>query len=431
MSVNEVLILTILVLLSTFFSASETALTSVQRFKVRKLVMEKAIGAKALQYLVENPAEMLSTVLISSTLVNICASVLAGSIAVRYTSFLGSEGLAIGIATGIMAFIILVFAEITPKTTAIRNAEKVAVLVAPVILVFEFILRPVAFLLSSISKPFIIITGGRVPKKGPFITEEEIKMLVQVGGKEGVIEEEEREMITSIFEFGETNVREVMTPRPDIISIEVNEHMDNLIKMIVDTGHSRIPVYEGNMDNIVGVVYAKELLKAAGKDLSQQGIRQYLRPPLIVPEGKKVDDLLHEMQSARTHIAIIVDEHGDTAGLVSLEDLIEEIVGEIYDEFEKKVKPIEKVDENTVMIDGRLSIRDTNKLLKTNVPEKEEEYATISGFVFTLLGKIPAVGDTVRFSDLVISVERVHRRRITRLKITKLPKKEEEEFAGG
>lgn len=431
MMIYELIVLLVLLILSAFFSASETALTSIGRLKVRRLIMEKIRGSKSLQYLTDNPSRMLSTILIGNNIVNICASVLAGGIVMRYTAQLGSTGVAIGVATGAMTFIILVFGEITPKTVAIRNAEKISLFVAPIISTLEVVVRPVAYLLSFVSRPFIRFFGGRIPKKGPFITEKEIKMLVSIGEREGVIEEEEREMITSIFEFGDTTVREVMTPRPDMQCIEVKEPIENAIKTIQEGGHSRIPVYDGSMDNIIGVVYAKDFLKVMGEDLTKLNLRDFLRPPLIIPEGKKIDDLLHQMQSARTHVAIIVDEYGDTAGLVTLEDLIEEIVGEIYDEFEKKVKPVEKIDKNTTIIDARLSIKDINKLLKINLPEREEEYGTVSGFVFTLLGKIPAVGDSVRYGEFEISVERVHRRRITRLKITKLPKVQEEEWAAG
>ncbi|MFC1568399.1 hemolysin family protein, partial [Candidatus Margulisiibacteriota bacterium] len=240
-------------------------------------------------------------------------------------------------------------------------------------------------------------------------------------------EEEERQMITSIFEFTDTIVREVMTPRPDISAVPAGQPVAAIIKMIIESGHSRIPVYETTLDNIVGVIYAKDLLRSGEATV----IRQVLRPVVYIPETKKVPELLHEMQSARTHLAIIVDEYGITSGLVTLEDLIEEIVGEIHDEFEREEKMIEKIDKNTFIVDGRITIKDLNDRLKFDLPEEEKEYDTLSGFVLDQLGKAPAVGDVARHEDLLISVERVLRRRITRLKVSRVPRTIEEESVGG
>jgi len=268
-------------------------------------------------------------------------------------------------------------------------------------------------------------------ERGPFLTLEEIKMLLLTGEREGVIEEEEKEMISSIFEFGETIVREVMTPKPDMQCLPIESSVDQAIKAILESGHSRIPVYEGNIDNIVGIIYAKDLLKTIEVDRSKLNLKDFMRPAIFVPESKKVDDLLHQMQGARTHIAIIIDEYGATAGLVTLEDLIEEIVGEIYDEFEKKAKSIEKIDDRTYIVDARLSIPDVNQALKIRLSKKK--YDTVGGFVMDGLGKVPAVGDSLKYYNLRISVERVYRRRITRVKIEKIPKKYEEgmEAVGG
>lgn len=423
----EIILLIILFALSAFFSAAETALISLSRIKVSRMVEQKLPGAKLVMRLKENPAELLSTILIGNNLVNIAAAALGTSIAIRFASERGwgNVGLAVGLAAGIMTFLILVFGEITPKTVAIRKAEKFSLFVSPFILVIQIVFRPVAYCIGLISLPVIVLLGGRVPHKGPFITEEEIQLILAAGEKEGVIEQEEREMITSIFEFGETIVREVMTPRPDITAFELNQPLSELKKMIIETGHSRIPVYEGNLDNVIGMIYAKDLLKAD----PAATVRDIMRKAVFIPEAKPVSLLLHEMQSARTHLAIIVDEYGMTKGLVTLEDLIEEIVGEIHDEFEREEKMVVKVDENTYLVDGRLSIKDLSDELKTDLPEKD--YDTIGGFVFGELGKAPSVGDVVRFENLLVSVERIHRRRIIRVKIIKLPSQIEEEIVGG
>ncbi len=423
--VLQFVLLLILILLSAFFSMSETALTSVSPVKVRNFVEQKKRGARALSGLLETPGKFLGTILVGNNLVNISASALATSISIQMLEKYGLHevGIAVGISIGIMTFFILVFGEITPKTVAIRNAEAISLLSAPIIRFFSVLFAPLVKIFTFISVPFIRLFGGRMPEKGPFLTLDEIKMLILAGEREGVIEEEEKEMISSIFEFGETIVREVMTPRPDMQCIPVEYSVDQAIKAIVEGGHSRIPVFEGNMDNIVGIIYAKDLLRTVEGNMEKQTLREFMRPAIFIPESKKVDDLLHQMQAARTHIAIIVDEYGVASGLVTLEDLIEEIVGEIYDEFEKKVKSMEKIDDKTFIVDARLSISDVNDALKIRLPKRK--YDTVGGFVLDQLGKVPAVGDSVRYGSLLISVERVIKRRITRVKISKAPKREE------
>jgi CBS domain containing-hemolysin-like protein len=425
--INQLIVLFVLVLFSGFFSASETAIISIGRLKLEELAERKRPGSKSLGYLHANPSMMLSTVLIGNNFVNITASALATTFSISFLNKMGFASLdvVLGIVIGAMTFLILVFGEIIPKTIAIRNAERIALFSAPIIWFLSMILYPLVSSLILISTPFVVLFGGRMPKRGPFLTKEEIKMLLTIGEKEGIIEEEEREMISSIFEFGKTVVREVMTPKPDMQCIDVSDPMGEAISLVIEGGHSRIPVFEGNVDNIIGVIYAKDILKAVLPAPSQVTIRELLRPALFVPPAKRVDDLMHEMQAARTHVAVVVDEYGQTAGLVSMEDLVEEIVGEIYDEFEKSFKMTEKIDEKTTIIDARLNIADVNKMLEIALPEKD--YDTLGGFIFGKLGKVPAVGDSVRFDDVLLSVERVHKRRISRAKIMKLPKRQEEE----
>jgi CBS domain containing-hemolysin-like protein len=274
-----------------------------------------------------------------------------------------------------------------------------------------------------------MVFGAKIPQQGPFLSREEVRLLLAVSEKEGQIEEEEREMISSIFEFGSTIAREVVTPKPDMVCIEVSEGIKNAVKTMIESGHSRIPVYEGTMDNILGVIYAKELLKAVDTGTENITIRDFLRPVLTIPESKKVDDLLHQMQAARMHIAITVDEYGTTTGLITLEDLMEEIIGEFHDEFEKEEKVFEQTDRNVWVVDARQRVSDVNKELGIKIPEGE--YDTLSGFVFSLLGKLPIVGDEVKYDDIAISVERIHKRRIIKIKIVKIPKIEKEDTVGG
>ncbi|MCX5751734.1 MAG: hemolysin family protein [Candidatus Saganbacteria bacterium] len=423
----DIVLLIVLLLLSAFFSASETAITAVSRIKVKKLLEQNVPGAKVLQVFKDDPSRMLATVLICNTIVNIFASVFAASLAFKFFQGVGPDGInfAIGVVTCVMTFLILVFGEISPKTIAIRHAEKIAPVVVYPVLFLELVLSPIAFVLMLVAKPIIFVFGG-FQAKGPILTTEEIKMILSMGEKEGVIEEEERKMISSIFEFGKTTVREVMTPSPDMQCVELNNDLDDTVKLIVDGGHSRIPVYDGNIDNIVGVIYGKDLLRS---QLRNKEVKDVMHPVLFIPESKKVDELLHQMQAARAHIAIVVDEYGTTAGLVTLEDLIEEIVGEIHDEFEREYKSVDVLNEKSALIDAKMNVADVNDSLKTALPEKGHD--TVAGFVLEQLGKVPAVGDTIKYDNVVISVERIHRRRITRLKITKIDRPIDSDIVGG
>jgi putative hemolysin len=430
-NVMEFVLLCVLVFLSALFSLSETAITAVSRLKIKNMVDQDLRGAKALQRLRDNPSRLLSAVLIGNNVVNIGASSLVTSIIISYMESrgYGRVGYAVAITTGVMTLILLVFGEITPKTIALKRPERLALIAAPYIDNFARVLQPLIHLLTLFSLPLIKLFGASVPDKGPFLSREEIRLMLAVSEKDGEIEEEEREMISSIFEFGSTVAREVITPRPDMICIEVNENLQKAVNLMLESGHSRIPVYEGSHDNILGVVHSKELLKIISGGIQNLTLRDFLRPVLFIPESKKVDELLHQMLAARMHMAVIVDEYGSTRGLITLEDLLEEIVGEIHDEFEKEEKPFDQIDKNIWIVDAKQSIFDVNKTLEVNIPEGE--YDTISGFVFSILGKVPVVGDVVKYDGMSISVERIHRRRITRIKIVKSPEIIQEESAAG
>ena len=330
----EILLLVIFVALSAFFAASETALTTIGRPRIAQLVELKKPGARTLRKLREDPAKLLSTLLIGNNVVNISASVLATTLVTAYFEKLGLAGVGavIGVAIGVMTLFILVFGEITPKTVAIRNAEKWALWLAPPLLIVEWVLTPVAWLLLLISRPFILALGGKVSGPGPFITEDEIKALLFIGEQEGAIEREDRELISSVFKFGDLTAREVMTARSKMICVEAQESVGDTIGKIKESGHSRLPVYEQNFDNVIGVVYAKELLTAGRSDK----LNEHLRQALFIPGMKKISDVMEQMQAEYKHLAIVVDEFGHTLGLVTLEDLVEEIVGEIHDEYERR-----------------------------------------------------------------------------------------------
>jgi putative hemolysin len=327
-------LLVVLIILSALFAMAETALTTVSRPRIAHLVELKKPGARLLRRLREDPARMIATVLVGNNLVNISASVLATTMIEDYFAKLGmrGEGLVIGVAIGIMTLFILVFGEITPKTLAIRNAEPLALWLSPVMLFAEWLLYPIAWLLTAISRPFIFLFGGRRQEKIPFITEEEIKTLLIAGEKEGAIEKEEREMISSVFKFTDLTVKQVMTERDKMACIGAESNVGEVVEKIKESGHSRIPVYDHNLDNIVGVVYAKDLLGAR----ANEKIGEYFRQALFSSGETKISDLLEQMQAEYKHLAIVVDEFGHTVGLATLEDMVEEIVGEIHDEYERR-----------------------------------------------------------------------------------------------
>jgi putative hemolysin len=430
--ISELSVLFVLVVLSALFALSETAIISVSRLKVKHLVEQKAKGSKSLQKLNENPSRLLGVVLIGNNVVNIGASALVTYMIIEYMAKIGfgNGSISVGIATGIMSFVILVFGEIVPKTVALRNPNRVALAAAPLIDLLASAIKPLIQFLSWVSAPFIGLFGAKMPRQGPFLSRDEIKLLLTVSENEGELEEEEQAMISSIFEFGSTVAREVVTPKPDMVCIEVNSGLKNAVDLMIESGHSKIPVYEGSLDNILGVVYAKELLKLVNHGNEQNAtIRDYLRPVLMIPESKKVGELLHQMQAARMHIAITVDEYGTTTGLITIEDLMEEIIGEVHDEFEKEEKAFEQMDNDIWIVDARQRVSDVNKELDIKIPEGE--YDTLSGFVFSLLGKLPIVGDEVKYDDILISVERIHKRRITKVKIIKTHRTEREEAVGG
>jgi CBS domain containing-hemolysin-like protein len=416
LSVSQVVLifsLLLLLSLSAFFSATETAFFSANKIKIRHLAEEGNKKAAAARRLLEQPNRLISTVLVGNNIVNIAATALATMLAI---GLFGKSGA--GIATGVMTVLVLVFGEITPKTLASRRAEEFVLGAGRFVNFLGVVFYPVVRLLNSITgfllKPF----GGKLPEN-PLVTEEEIRMLVNVGQEEGLLDEDEREMIDSIFEFDDTLVREIMVPRIDIAAVSVDETPDAVIKLVVELGHSRIPVYENTVDNIIGVIYAKDLLKPLleGPD-KMPPIRQLMRLAYYVPESKKVRDLFAELRKEKVHMAIVLDEYGGTAGLVTIEDVIEEIVGEIQDEFDKEEKNIEVLADGTLLVDARTSICDINELLELDLPD--DEFDTISGLVFHILGRPPQEGQKVEIDNLHVVVEKVAGRRIVKLRLKKV-----------
>lgn len=397
---------------AAFTSAAETALTSMNRLRAKHLLERGAPGAKALSDLLEHPGRFLTTLLFLNNVVNIA---IASIVTVFIAKFTGRYVAAI--ATGLSTFMVLVFGEITPKTFSVQNAERIALWTAPVMKVLNRVFYPVVQLFVWIANFFVLMVGGKTVKEVPFTSEEEIKALVTMAEEEEIIEEDEKELIHSIFEFGDTVVREIMVPRTDMVAIRSDESIEELMKLFVHEGHSRVPVFEESIDNVVGIAYARDVLVRLAQGEKDIEVKDILRPAHFVPESKKVNELLRELQRKHQHMAIVVDEYGGTAGLVTLEDVLEELVGEIFDEYDLEEIPVERLDDETIRVDARMSVDEVNELLGVRL--EHEDIDTIGGFVVGLLGRIPNPGDQVDSGSLTFRVEEMDGRRIAKILITK------------
>ncbi len=404
----ELVLLGGFIILSGFFSGSETALMSISKVKVRHEMQKGVERAKTIDRLLKNPTKLLTTILVGNNVVNIAGSALATTLAL---DLFGSHGP--WIATVGMTVLVLLFGEVTPKSYAAQNPEKVSYWSAPYLLFLSMIFKPLVKILVKITNFIIRFIGGDPNKPQPFITEDEIIRVVNVGEEEGVIEEIEKEMIHSIFEFDDTVVREVMIPRIDMVSIQINSPIEEAVDLIIQKGHSRIPVYSETIDDIVGVLYAKDLLKFLKEDFENACIDKLMRPAYYVPDSKKVNQLLSELRSKKVHMAIVLDEYGGTAGIVTIEDLIEEIVGDIQDEYDVEELDYDFTSENELIVDARMPVDELNDLLNLSFPE--EDYDTIGGLVLGILGHVPTINESFEYDDMKISVSKMDGHRILKL----------------
>lgn len=407
----EIIILIVLIILSGTFSGIETAIFSLSDIKVRNLVKQGRRGAKTLKKLKENPHRLLITILFGNNIVNVGASALA---TVIVTNALGSTavGISLGIATGMMTFILLVFGEITPKALAHQNAEKISLLSAKPIDTLTKILSPVIWLLEKITGFIIKIIGGE-PEKG-LITVDELRTTISVGAEEGIIKKDEEEIIHNVFEFGSTSAGEIMIPRTDMFCLEADTKIKDVMKVVPGNRYTRIPVYRERRDNIIGILYVKDIIKYIGKK-DTNTIEKIIRPAFFVPETKNLPLLLKEFRKKRVHIAIVVDESGGVEGLVTLEDILEEIVGEIYDETDARETLIKPATNESFEIEGKTEIDDVNKILKTDI--HEEHFNTIAGYIIHNLGRIPKKGEKVKLNKMKITILDADDKKIRKLRI--------------
>lgn len=393
-------------------SAVETALTNISRLRLRQLLDRGIPRAQAISDLLDNPQRFPATILFVNT-----ASLLAVGSLTLYASQGFIEWWAHPLAVVIAALIVLIFGVAVPKSLALRNPERMALALFRPINVIRYTVSPLVAIASTLAAPFVKIIGGRTTRAGLFVTQEEMRLLVNVGEEEGVIQQEEEDLIHSIFEFGDTVVREVMVPRPYIMALEESSTVTQAADLALESGHTRLPVYKDSIDTVVGVANVQDMLRSLRAGGNALPVTNVMRPVYYVPETKKVDELLRELQKSRMHLAIVVDEYGGTAGLVTIEDLLEEIVGEIQDEYDVEPQMIEPVSDNEVRVDARVSLDDINRLL--NVNWQAEDSDTIGGFVYEQLGRIPEPGNAVQVGSFVINVLSTEGARLKQLSIVR------------
>ncbi|MFH1001677.1 MAG: hemolysin family protein, partial [bacterium] len=362
-----------------------------------------------------DPQRTLISILTGNMFVNITASSLATYLAIKLIGNIG-----VGIASGIMIFIILVFGEIIPKSLAVANAEKISKRVARPIEIISIGLFPLIKFFKIIISGIYYFLRMKKTKEKKEITEEDLITLIDMGKDEGVIKEEEKKMIRNIFEFGDTMVKEVMIPRVDMACISSDTKLGSILKLIKKMGHSRIPVFEETIDNVIGILYAKDLLGIYEQWYTSRekfDLKVIIREAYFVPENKKIDELLDIFRKDRIQIAIAIDEYGGTVGLITMEDVVEEVVGEIIDEYDKEIKLYEMIEDNTVIADAIISIDKINEILNIKIPENGFE--TLGGFIFELLGRVPKKNEKIRYQNYQMIIEQVVKNRIRRVKIIK------------
>jgi len=410
----EALFFLVLVLLSAFMSGSEVALIGFSKLRRRQLVQEKNSRVAAVERLMANPQRFLITILIVNTLVNILAAAVAAIIA---EDLFGKVGVAV--ATGIVTLVILTFGEITPKAYAASHGERWALRAAPALLALQSLLFPIVWTFERFTKMMFKNLGKGSHGGASFRSEEEIKTLITVGAEEGVLEEKEEDMLHSVIEFGETTAKEIMVPRIDMVAVPGDATIEHIRAFALDSGFSRIPVYQGTVDNVTGILYVKDLLlHLVSKASGTAHVRDLMREAYFVPESKKLDQLLQEMRDKRVHMAVVIDEFGGTAGLVTLEDVIEEVVGDIFDEYDLRSEPVRQLDEKTAIVDARTHVADVNDALDIEIPE-EEGYDTVAGYIYDKLGRLGKEGEVVHGPGFDMVVEKVSNRRILRARVVK------------
>ncbi|MBB6624919.1 HlyC/CorC family transporter [Clostridium gasigenes] len=407
----QIVLLIILLVMSAFFSMSETALMSLSKIRIRHMVDEGMKGAKLVAKLTEEPNKLLGAILIGNNIVNIGASALATSLALRA---FGESG--VGIVTVVMTILVLIFGEITPKSFAKQKSEQVSLRVSKPINIVVKVFRPLIFVFTAISSVFIRILGCDPKASESFITQEELRTMVGVSEEEGVLEGVEKEMIFNIFDFVDSQVKDVMVQRVDVVAVDVNANYEEILDVIKKEQFSRIPVYDQTIDDIVGALYVKDLI-IAGQNKENFKVIDYIRAPYYTFEFKKIKELFSEMKKTRNHLAVVLDEYGGTVGIVTIEDLIEEVFGDIEDEYDDENNEIEVVKEDEYIVDGSARLDDLSELIGVNM--ESEEFDSVGGLMIGELGRFPEQGEEVLLHNIRFVAEDIdiNRNRIKRVRI--------------
>ena len=411
----------VLIVLSGFFSSSEIAMFSLAKHRVDALMEDGVPGADTVAALKSDPHRLLITILVGNNIVNIAMS----SIATGVLAFHMSQGEAVAVATFGITAVVLLFGESAPKSYAVENTESWALRIARPLKISEYVLLPLVVLFDYLTRLVNTITGGRSAIETSYVTRDEIQNMIETGEREGVIEEDEREMLQRIFRFNNTIAKEVMTPRLDMTAVPKTASIDEAIETLVQSGHERVPVYEESLDNVIGVIHIRDLVREETYgEHDELELEDVIQPTLHVPESKNVDELLAEMRDNRMQMVIVIDEFGTTEGLVTMEDMVEEIVGDILEGEEEE--PIEYVDDETIIVRGELNIDEVNEALDIELPEGEE-FETIAGFIFNRAGRLVEEGEDITYDGVRLHVEQVENTRIMKARVTKLDREERAE----
>ena len=433
----QLLVIVLLTFLSGIFVASEIALVSIRRSRVDQLVEEGSRGARRVRRLIADPGRFLAAIQIGLTFLGFLASAYA---AVNLTSSLqlalegaglpilasSAEGIALVVVTILLSLFTIVFGELIPKSLALAHPEAFALRLSGFISLLLRVLGPLVGGLTAITSAVARLLGAGEVSAGVMSTEE-LKILVERGGEQGILEAEEEQMIHAVIELGDQRIHEVMVPRIAMVALPATATFEEAIDTVIDEGHSRVPVYDGSIDEIIGILYAKDLLPfLKGSAAERPTLRTILRTPVFVPESMSVDDLLHEFQRRKVHLAVVLDEYGGTAGLVTIEDLLEEIVGEIQDEYDEEEPLIVKLSDDEARVDGRADVDDLGELFgRELVLEDEDEYDTVGGLIYHRIGGVPKPGDLVRVEGLTLTVESTDGRRVGKVLVVRDPTEDE------
>ncbi len=405
----QILIIIFCIIMSAYFSATETAFSTFNRIRVKNLAEKNNKKAKLTLKLAENYDYLISTILIGNNIVNILASSLATILFIDLLKDTSVENLASTISTAVLTIVILTFGEISPKTIAKKMPDAFAMFSAPFINILFYLLFPISFIFKQLQK---LLARLFKSEQDQGITEEELISIIEEAEEDGDIDEEESTLIKSVIEFNDLEVSDIFTPRIDITAVAVNSSRDDFEKVFSDSGYSRLPVYEGDLDNIVGILYYKDFYNTPYKD-----IKEILKPVFYVTKSKRINDLLKELQSKQSHLAVVMDEFGSTAGIVTLEDILEEIVGEIWDEHDEKVEEIRKLDEGEYIVSGMANI---TKLFDVLEVDDEPDVQTVNGWCMDLLEKVPELGDKFENEEFAVEVLEMNGMRIEKVKIKDL-----------